>query len=120
MPRQQTGVAIDLIDDPRTDHPGITPPRLAFPLCDARTDIAESAVRILCIVNIDQPLGEERCNIGIIGRRAREHLGVPHPAESFIALRTVGGDAQVVAPLAPYDVGIELVDTRIGAGKLTR
>ena len=43
---------------------------------------------------------------------------VSHPAHALVALRAVGGDAQIVAALAPLDVGLQLIDPRVRAGEL--
>ena len=71
----------------------------------------------LAVVDVDQPLGEEGGHVGVHRRRADEDLGVAHPAHALVALRAIGGNAEVVAALPPPDVRLKLVDAGIGAGE---
>ena len=103
---EQAGIAVNLIDSPRANHPGIAPGRGAGPGPDARTDVRECSVSHLCIIHIDEPLGEECGHVGIVGGGADKHLGIAHPAESLITLRAVSGNAQVIPALTPYNVRI--------------
>ena len=80
-------------------------------------DVGEGAFGRLAVVDVDQPLGEEGGHVGVHRRRADEDLGVAHPAQTLVALRTIGGNADVVSALAPDDVRLELVDAGIGAGE---
>ena len=71
----------------------------------------------LGIVHVIHPVFIEGGDIAVVGRGAREDLGVAHPAQALIALRAVGRDAHEVAALAPDDVALKLVDHRVGAGE---
>jgi hypothetical protein len=48
--------------------------------------------------------------VGIKKRSGDEDLGVAGPAKAFSALGTVGGYVEKVAPKAPQDVALELVE----------
>jgi hypothetical protein len=79
-------------------------------------DIREAAIGILGIgVEVDQPLGEEACDIEIAGGGGDEELGIAGPAEALVALRAIGGDLEIIALLTPDDVVKELVDACVGA-----
>ena len=101
--------------------PGIAPGghAVATPVVLGR-HIGKCAVGRLAVIHVDQPLGEECRHVGIVGGGADEHLGIAHPAQPLVALRAIGGHAEIIAPLAPLNVGLQLVDPRIGTGKLAR
>ena len=48
--------------------------------------------------------------VHVVGGGAPKDLGIGGPAQAFIALRAVGGDADEVGALAPEDVAPKLVD----------
>ena len=112
-------VAIGLVDGPGADDARIAPGGRASRAVFGR-DIGEGAVARLGVVDINQPFGEERGHVGVRRGGADKDLGVAHPAQPFVALRAIGGHAEVVAALAPLDVGLKLIDPRVGAGELAR
>ncbi len=108
-------IAGHAVDDPRADHTGLGPRWRAVAGGDTRCDVGKGAIAGLRVVDVDQPLGEERRDIHRVRRGRDEDLRVAHPAEALVALRAVGGHAEVVATLAPQDVGEQAVQARIGA-----
>jgi hypothetical protein len=117
--RQQGLVAVAQVHGPRADHGGIRPGRAAVgaDALDMRGDGGHLPLASLCIGDVALPLGKEAGNVAIPGGGPAEDLGVAHPAEALVALRAVGGDLEEIAPLAPVDVALELVDERVVAGK---
>ena len=114
---QNAFVAVDLVNGPRTDHSGIAPGGDAVAIHGVGIHIGKRPGGGLAVIHVHQPFGEERRDIGIVGRRTDEDLGIPHPAQPFVALRTIGGYTDVVAPLPPLNVRLQLVDARIRTGE---
>jgi hypothetical protein len=56
-------------------------------------------------------------HIKIVSGGRHEEFRVAGPTQTFIALRAVGRDFKIVAPLAPDDVAEELVHQRAGTGE---
>ena len=113
---QQPPVAVDLVDGPGADDAGIGPGRAAVVAGHLhRGDHRELAVGALAVVQVDQPLGEERLDVGVERGRADVDLGVAGPAQPLVALGAVGGDVDEVGALGPVDVAVELVEHRVGA-----
>jgi hypothetical protein len=67
----------------------------------------------LAIIHIHQPFGEKCRHVRIVSGGPDENLGISHPPQSLIPLRTVGWDAQIIAALAPLDIGLQLIDPRV-------
>ena len=62
------------------------------------------------IADVDHPLPEERCDVHVVGRGAREELRVRGPSHALVALRAIRGHGQKVAALSPDDVGMQLIE----------
>jgi hypothetical protein len=113
VPVQDRGVAVHLPHRPRDDHPGVAPGRRAGAAQgELRGDVGEGPGGQLGVGDVVEPLGEERGDVAVVAGGAGEDLGVAEPAEPFVALRAVGGDADEVAPLAPVDDAEQLVQPR--------
>ena len=67
---------------------------------------------------VDQPVPQERRRRRTGRRRWREGGDVAGPAEPLVALRAVGRDVEEVAPQAPDDVAVQLVEQLVGALEL--
>ena len=119
LTHEDTRVAVRLEDGPRNDNRHVGPTR-ARRHASARSPEnignhpGNRAIRLLVRSDVGQPLREESGDVRVERRGGREHLRVAGPAESLVALRTVGGDIQEVAALSPHDVVLELVDERVG------
>ena len=114
---QNAFITIRLIDRPRTNDSGISPGRRPIAATGIRADIAKRTVRLLAVIDIDEPFGEEGSHIGIVGGCAHKNLGIAHPAQPFIPLRAIGGDAEVISALTPLDVGLKLIQAGIRTGE---
>src|SRR5262249_40103277 len=73
-------------------------------------DVGHAPVLVLVRGNVPQPLGEESCYVHVEGRSSGEHLCIAGPAESLVALWTIGGYVHKVAFLSPDDVVLKLID----------
>ena len=120
MTLEDPPVAVDLVDGPGADHAGVGPGGHAAAAHRVGIHVAEGPVGRLAVVDVDQPLGEEGGHVGVHRRRADEDLGVAHPAQPLVALRAIGGNAEVVSALPPADVRLKLVDAGIGTGEFAR
>ena len=112
-------IAIDLPDIPRADDAGIHPGgsegfSAATVLHGVGRVVGIGAERTLGLLDVVQPLGEERGDIGVDRGRTHVNLGVAHPAHALVPLRTIGWHLHEVGPLRPHDIPEELVDHRIG------
>ena len=112
-------VVVCQVEGPWADDARHRPRRVSRTL-RARTgrNVGEHTRRRLRVIDIHQPLGKERRHVGVLRGGADKHLRVAHPTHAFIALGAIGGNRQEVAALAPLNVGLQLIDPRIGAGKL--
>ena len=114
-------VAVAFVDRVGADDARIAPRDVAMPAGQIGRDIREAAIGVLRIgVEIDEPLGEERCDVEVVRGGGDEELRIAGPAEALIALRAVGGDFEVVALLAPDDVVEQLVHRFVGAIRNSR
>ena len=59
---------------------------------------------------------EERSRVGKEGSGLGEDLGIGSPAQSLVALRTVGGNGKIVRPLTSESVGYKTVDKIVTCG----
>ncbi|OPZ95859.1 MAG: hypothetical protein BWY71_02098 [Planctomycetes bacterium ADurb.Bin412] len=112
------GVVIHLVERPGADDTGITPPG------DPSTPIAGSHIGVGTIVKLTviqriEPTGKEGSDIHIVRTGADKYLGVPGPAHPLIPLGTVGRHLQVIAPLPPDDIMVQLVEHGVGTFKET-
>ena len=64
----------------------------------------KSAELRLGVAHVAHPFVEESVGIGKIRSSFGKHLCVGCPSQTFVALRTVGRDREVVGALAPYGV----------------
>src|SRR6185437_5002916 len=62
-------------------------------------------------------MGKSR-QVGIKGRGPPEDFGVAHPAQTLVALRTIGGHAQKISTLSPEDVAPQLIHNRVCSAEL--
>ncbi len=69
----------------------------------------ETALRASAVAHVAHPLAEERRSVGKECARLGEYLRVGRPAQTLVALRTVGGHREVVRKLAPIGVRDEFV-----------
>ena len=112
-------VAVHAVDGPRHDDAGVSPGRRAVSRSDqTRGHVRERAAGGLGVAHVPHPLGEEGGDVHVVCGGPYEDLGVPQPAQPFVALGAVGRDAQEVAALSPPDVALELVDHGVGALEL--
>ncbi len=81
-------------------------------------EVGEAAVVGLGVADIDEPFAEEGFEVAAEGGGLGEDLGVAHPAEAFVALGAVGGDAMEVAAEGPLDGLPEAVEAGVGAGEI--
>ena len=86
-----------------------------FSLAQARGGVGENSLGCLRVLDVDHPLREEGGDVHVAAGGAEKHLGVAHPAESLVALGTVGGDGEEVVLLRPEAVEPEAVDAGVGA-----
>ena len=118
MVGEESLVAIGIIHDPGNNDARIAPHRVRLPLRPFGRNTRIRALRSLGVVHVHRPFGKETRHIRIERRRGREHLRVAHPAHALVALWAIRRDADVIAALAPADVGIELV--QVSAGRFPR
>ena len=100
--------------DPASIAPG--GPTTARP--QIRGNHRKGAVGVLRVfAQRDEMPAEEGLDVKVIGGRRHEEFRVTGPAHALIALRTVGGDFEIVAFLSPDDVAEKLVHQRTGTGE---
>ena len=106
-------VAVAAIESPGNDDARVSPTgRAVRRHHESGRDVGKSTLLRLGVANVLEPLREERCHVDVEARRAREDLGVPHPAEPLVALRAIGRNRKEIPSLAPDDVLLELVEER--------
>jgi hypothetical protein len=124
VPLDNPPVVVHAPDRPGDDHAGVGPACrpaqavqadevLAF--AQARGCVREDALGCLGVLHVDHPLGEEGGHVHVICGRAREDLGVAHPAQPLVALRAIRGHTEEVALLTPQAVAPQPVDPRVRA-----
>ena len=82
-----------------------------------RHNSGDRAVRPLLQRHVIQPFVKKSLDIVVNGSRATEHLCVSGPAKALVTLRAIRRNIQIVAPLPPENIVIELVDICISAAK---
>ncbi len=112
------GVVVGAKNGVGADPTGVAPGDAGLADVEVRGNIGEGTVGVLTVlVESDQVAVEEGLNVEIVGGGGDEKFHVARPTHSFIALRTIGGDLQVVAFLAPDDVAVKMIDQRTGTGE---
>ena len=85
--------------------------RLPSIIVGARSDVGKpTGVASLCIGHVDHLLAKERRRLEMESPGSHKHLGIAGPAQSFIALRAIGRDFQIVPFLSPADVLHQTID----------
>lgn len=105
-------------DDPRV-RPAEAAPVRALILPRGRS-AGQRAVCPLAVAQILHVFAQEVFVCAEIHTRLRKDLRIGSPAEPFVPLRTVRGNAQIVGILPPADIADELIDIRIGGRKKSR
>ena len=82
---------------------------LAAAASRSRNNVGICSLVALRVTGVLHTLVEETVNIGIVSGSYAERLCVARPAVTFVTLRAVGRNAEVVAPLSPEGVGNELI-----------
>ncbi|MNS31944.1 hypothetical protein D3C72_640140 [compost metagenome] len=101
------GVAITLPGGPGQDHPAVGPARRGAQaqfLPAGGGIVRELAARALGVANVAGEALGEGGHVHVEGCGVPEDVGVAGPAQTLVALRTVGGHAEEVGPLAPQGV----------------
>ncbi len=97
---------------PRNNHSRVRPTEathLVSVLCK-RSNAGETALAALTVAHVAHPFVEEVTCVGKECSCLGENLGVGRPAQTFVALRTVGRHREIIGALPPDGVGYELVD----------
>ena len=71
--------------------------------------MTNQSIRVLFVPNRLQPTRPERIDSVVKERGGQEDLGVTSPAESFVALWTIGWQVDEISDLSPADIALELV-----------
>ena len=79
---QYAVVVVNGVDCPGANGARIGPTGCARTATDKGRDVGEGAVGPLCVFQVDQPLGEKRGHVGVVGGCANESLGIAGPAQS--------------------------------------
>src|SRR6185295_11303126 len=74
--------------------------------------------RTLRVPDIGGEFVREGGKVGVEGRRPPKDFGVPHPAQTLVALRAIGGHAQKISTLSPEDVAPQLIHNRVCSAEL--
>ena len=115
---QHLRIAVGLVDLPGADGGRVAPGGAGFVVRQNIGDhAADAAVRELVRGHVMEPFAEEAFHIIEVGSRADEDLRVAGPAQALVPLGAVRGNVQEVAPLAPDDVGEELIQRLIPGGQ---
>ena len=109
---------------PRNDHSRITPAGCSHhafvprrrPFCfpsdwkGVGRDIGERALAGLSVDNVLDEFLREGSDVEVVASGSPEDSRVSHPTQPFVALRTIGRDAQEIASLAPDANRPHLID----------
>ena len=80
-------------------------------------DVGEGVFGRLGVVDVEHELAGEAGDVEVVSAGAPEDAGVTHPAETLVALGTVGGDGEEVSALAPDAEVAHAVEEFAGAGE---
>src|SRR6185437_16285202 len=80
---------------------------------DVRHHVRHAPIRTLVGCEVRQPLGEEAIDVHVECGGGGENLRVARPAETLVALRTIGRDTEEVSLLRPYDVVLQLIEKTV-------
>ena len=97
---------------PASDQQGVAPLCHHRQACWARRRYRRRS-NGLSFTNIGRPAFGEGRDIHVECRGIPEDIGVAHPAEPFVALRAIRGNADEVGALAPQGIAPQLTDDRI-------
>src|SRR6185295_12316086 len=105
---KHSAIAVVLVDTPGDDNTGISPTRHSgesFVTPEGmRRKVRIPSVVSLCIAHIPHPFGKECPHVEGEDARLSEYENIAHPAQPFIALRTIGWNTLHVPALGPADV----------------
>ena len=122
---EQAPIAVREVHRPGNDDGDVGPAGGArepngVPAEGIRNYPGDTAARVLIGRHIRQPLREETIDVHVERGCPREHLGVPRPAESLVALRAVSRHIEKVAALSPDDVALQLIEERVRGDEASR
>jgi hypothetical protein len=115
LPRQQADVTSALVENPGHQRGGVAPGRgrRLRRSNDVGDDKGYRSVRLLLGREVGQPGAQEAGTVEQEAGGGREDLDVTGPAQPLVALGTVGGQVDEVAPHPPDDVVVEPVELRV-------
>ena len=119
LPLEHGQVPVRLVDRPRHDRGRVGPARPSEAQLAGEHHVGHdrrhAEVRVLVELEVAQPARPERGRVEQRAAGRRERLRVAGPAESLVALRTVGRDGDEVVALRPHHVLVEPGQVRIRA-----
>src|ERR1700691_5716676 len=64
-------------------------------------NIGKRAILILRVDDVSYEFLRERSDVKVVAPRSPENAGIPHPAQTFVSLWTIGRNAEKVSALSP-------------------